>query len=308
LLKIAVGDASILRCLTGSQPSQQITYDQVMPRPLTAQELNRVIYSKYLLGLANALAAEAHEMALAGAVLGTHDASEMLMRVVSDVLNVKWNQFGEFWSNIESKGLSRPSRFGPMDQLNSERTAFKHKGILPNPAKVPTRLLEASSFCEEIAKDYLGLDYPSVSLADLIQNSAARIKLKDAEAAAARGDFGSAVTDCGNAFDILFVEAREKHHAALVGHIPIDGRDFVKSPATQSMQAKIQKIAETVDALILGVDPSRLRRFSEITPIRQRSGTGDVLVIWNRDDSKITKPEYDFCHSFVIDSALRLLS
>jgi Rad3-related DNA helicase len=279
-----------------------------MARPLTAEEMNRVIYSKYLLGRAKALAAEGHEMALAGAVLGTHDASEMLMRVVSDVLNVKWNQFGEFWSNIESKGLPRPSRFGPMDQLNSERTAFKHKGILPNPAKVPSRLLEASAFCEEIAKDYLGLDYQSVTLADLIQNSGARTKLKDAEAAAARGDFAAAVTDCGNAFDILFAEARQKHKAALVGDIPIDNRDFVKSPATESMKSKIQKIGQTVDALILGIDPSRLRKFSETTPIRQRTGYGDVTVIWTRDDSKITKSDFDFCHSFVIASALQLLT
>jgi hypothetical protein len=230
------------------------------------------------------------------------------MRVVSDVLNVKWNQFAEFWSNIAAKGLPRPPRFGPMDQLNSERTAFKHKGIPPNPAKVPKRLVEVSSFCEEIAKDYIGLDYPSVSLADLIQNTSARAKLKDAEAAAARGNFGTAVTDCGNAFDILFAEAREKHKGALVGHIPIDDRDFVKSPATESMKEKIQKVAQTVDALILGIDPSRLRKFSETTPIRQRTGYGDVTVIWTRDDSKITKTDFDFCHGFVVDSALHLLA
>jgi len=247
-------------------------------------------------------------MALTGAVLMAHDASEMLMRVVSDVLNVKWNQFGEFWSNIEAKGFARPPRLGAMDQLNSERTAFKHKGISPNPAKVPTRLLEASSFCEEIANTYLGLDYQSVSLADLIQNPSARTKLKDAEAAAGQGQFAPAVTDCGNAFDILFAEAREKHKAALVGHIPIEGRDFVKSPATESMKAKIQKIGQTVDALILGIDPSRLRRFSETTPIRQRTGYADVTVIWTRDATVLTKADFDFCHSFVIDSALRLFN
>jgi hypothetical protein len=251
-----------------------------MARPLTPEELKRVVHSKYLLKRANSLAAEGHEMALAGAILTAHDASEMLMRVVSDVLNVKWNQFGEFWSNIEATGLARPPRSGAMDQLNSERTAFKHKGIAPNPANVQARLQVASSFCEEIAKDYLGLDYGSVSLADLVQNIEARTKLKEAGISAIRGDFGSAVTDCGNAFDILFVEARQKHNAALVGDIPIDGRDLVKSPATESMKAKIQKIGQTVDALILGIDPSRLRKFSETTPIRQRSGYGDVTITW----------------------------
>jgi hypothetical protein len=68
------------------------------------------------------------------------------------------------------------------------------------------------------ARCFLALGYySSVSLADLIQNSAARSKLKHAEAAAASGDLGSAVTDCGNAFDIVFAAAREKHQASLVG-------------------------------------------------------------------------------------------
>jgi hypothetical protein len=279
-----------------------------MARPLTPEEWKRVMHSKYLLKRAHSLAAEGHEMALAGAVLTAHDASEMLMRVVSDVLNVKWNQFGEFWSNIEAKGPPRPPRYGAMDKLNSERTAFKHKGIAPNPAHVYARLQDASSFCEEIAKDHLGLDYPSVSLADLIQNAAARKQLKEAEASAVRGDFGPAVTDCGNAFDILFAEAREKHNAGLVGDIPIDGRDFVKSPAMESLKSKIQKIGQTVDALILGIDPSRLRKFSETTPIRQRSGYGDVTIIWTRDHTRLTKADFDFCHSFVIDFALQLLT
>jgi hypothetical protein len=279
-----------------------------MARPLTPEELNRVVYSKYFMQRANSLASEGHEMALAAAVLVAHDASEMLMRVVSDVLNVKWNHFGEFWSNIEAKGLPRPPRFGPMDQLNSERTAFKHKGIQPNPTKVPPRLLEASAFCDEIANSYLGLNYQLVSLADLIQNPAARTKLKDAEAAATRAEFDAAITDCGNAFDLLFAEAREKHKGALVGDIPIDGRDFVKSPATESMKAKIQKISQTLDALILGIDPSRLRKFSETTPIRQRTGYGDVTVVWTWDPARLTKSDYDFCHSFVIDSALRFFA
>ena len=45
-----------------------------MARPLTPEELNRVVYSKYFLQRANSLAAEGHELALAGAVLIAHDA------------------------------------------------------------------------------------------------------------------------------------------------------------------------------------------------------------------------------------------
>jgi hypothetical protein len=277
-----------------------------MARNLTAEELRRIVYSKFLLQRATLLGEQGHDMALVSALLTAHDAVEMLMRVVSDVLNVRWESFLDFWQKIQDKGFSRPPRYGSMDQLNSERAGFKHKGIIPNPANLRAHLLEATSFCEEAARAYLNLDFQAVSLADLIQNSEARVELKSAEQAANTGNFGAAVTACGNAFDILFEEARAKHGQALVGDIPVDTRAFIKSLASESLKRKLQKVAETVDALILGISPPRLRQFSEITPIRQRSGSGEVTIIWTRDPVTVNQSEFQFCHSFVIDAGLQL--
>src|SRR5215472_12616096 len=240
-----------------------------MTTTLAPQLVKRIIYSRYLLQRAQALHAEGHELALAGAILTVHDAVEMVMRVVTDNLNLSWSHdFKKFWPLVEQKTGTLPSRLGAMDQLNDDRNGFKHKGILPNPTNVRERLDNALAFCEETCQQYLGTDYHAISLADLLHNIPARTKVKEAEAAKQSGDLATAITNLGLAYDALLSEARKKHEAALVGEIPILGSDFVRSLATESLKSKLHTVAESVDALILGIDLGKLRRFSAITPIR----------------------------------------
>jgi hypothetical protein len=271
--------------------------------------LKRVIYSKYLFQRAQNLEAEGHELALAGAVLAAHDAVEMLMRVVTDKLNVQWtHDFMKFWRIVEAKTQKMPPRLASIGQLNDDRIGFKHKGIPPNPTTVSDRLRNALAFCEELATEYLDLDYQTVSLADLIPKITAREAVKEAEVAIAAGILGTAFEKLGIAFDDLLREIRQKHGAALVGSIEIVGRAFVRDAASESLKSKLQKIAETVDALILGIDPAKLRRFDELTPIRQHMASGAVTIVWRRDPENLTIHDFEFCHSFVIDFGLRHLT
>lgn len=156
---------------------------------LTPELLKRIMYSKYLLQRAQALSAEGHELALGASILAAHDAVEMLMKVVSDTLNLQWaHDFKKFWTLVEKKTGILPPRLGAMDQLNDDRNGFKHKGILPNPSNVTERLRNSLAFCEEMSQQYLSVDYQSVSLADLIQNIAARTKINEAESAKKSGN------------------------------------------------------------------------------------------------------------------------
>lgn len=275
---------------------------------LTPEQLKRIMYSKYLLQRAQALNAEGHELALGASILAAHDAVEMVMKVVTDTVNVQWaHDFKKFWPLVEQKTGILPPRLGAMDQLNDDRNGFKHKGILPNPANVSDRLRNSLAFCEEISQQYLNMDYQSVSLADLIQNVVARTQIKEADLAKESGNLPTAITKLGLAFDDLLSEARKKHEEALVGQIPILGRDFVQSVASESLKSKLHKVAETVDSLILGIDLAKHRRFSEITPIRQHSVSGQVTVIWTRDGNSLTVEDFHFCRTFVIDFGLQLL-
>src|SRR5260370_41553181 len=104
---------------------------------LTPELLKRIMYSKYLLQRAQALNAEVHELALVASILAAHDAVEMVMKAVTDTVNVQWaHDFKKVWPLVEQKTGTLPPRLGSRDQLNDNRKGFKHKGILLNPSNV----------------------------------------------------------------------------------------------------------------------------------------------------------------------------
>src|SRR5258708_4262148 len=107
-----------------------------------------------------------------------------------------------------------------MDRLNHARVGFKHKGIPPNPATVGDHLKNAVIFCDEASRQYLNLDFDSVTLADLIQHHDARSHVKAAEDAKVRSDMETALKELGLGWDALFKVARAKHDSGLVGEFP----------------------------------------------------------------------------------------
>lgn len=284
-----------------------------MPTALSPDSLRRVIYSKYLLERAQLLDSAGHELALASAVLTVHDAVEMLMRVATDPLNVRPDyKFQEFWGIIQDeRGIQLPLRVA-MDRLNHARNGFKHKGIAPNPNTVRDCITNAISFCEEVSQQCLGTDYRAVSLADLIQNDAARKYTKDAEVAKDTGDSQNAIWLLALAFDALFGEACRRHQITLVGGFKTDSHWKIPSELRFQFSEELKKInrmAEVVDTLVLGLDVAKFRRFSEITPHRQYFADGHVEAIYHPWDAGTNKDaDYTFCHGFVIDCALRLLA
>jgi hypothetical protein len=66
-------------------------------------------------------------------------------------------------------------------------------------------------------------------------------------------------------------------------------------------------MAETIDALILGIEPAKLRRFAMTRPLRQQAASGVFTTIWRRDTKLLTLEDFDFCYKFVVDFGLRLL-
>jgi hypothetical protein len=277
-----------------------------MAKSLAPELTKRVIYSKYLMKRATTLQAEGHELALAEAVLVAHDSVEMLTRVVADELKVAPPQeFMRFWKAVENKVGKEPPRKAAMDRLNHERVGFKHKGIPPNPATVGDLLRNAVAFCEEITREYLDVDYESVSLADLIQNADAREKVKEAETAKANGDLKGAIIALALAYDVLLEEARKKHQASLIGEInlPIPDRKLALEFAGVGRQ--LSKLVSIVDGFTLGIDPTRYRRFVRIVPARRRYASGRVDILWLGSSTKSTEAEFDYCYAFIVDLGLR---
>jgi hypothetical protein len=276
--------------------------------------LKRTTYSKYLLRRAKELHRHGHELDSAEAVLAAHDSAEMLMRVTTDFLGAKSEQeFMKFWQAVQDNTGIPPPHKGQMDRFNKVRTEFKHRGILPNVGVVSDLLPIVESFCKEIARLFLKLDYEEISLADLIRSSEAREKLKVAEAAKAGGDLRTALESLGLAFDALIREATAKHTPSLLDYRWSAPRvsdhrvqQIIDSLKLDKMSEGVDKVTDTVNMLLLGVDPLKFQKFSQITPLRQHSGTGSVQILWTRDPGILKTEAYEEAYQFVLDSGLRI--
>jgi hypothetical protein len=271
---------------------------------MTPDSVKRLSYSKYLLRRGKSLQQAGNELSSAEAVLAAHDSAEMLMRVITDYLGASPpEKFMDFWKVVKDKTSSEPPHKGAMDRLNSLRVGFKHKGNLPNSGVVADLMPSVAGFCAECTEQYLGVDYETVSLSDLVLNEEARDKVKEAERAKAEGNLPDALLALGITFDKLHDEAREKHKLGLIRR-PRPSR----FESDRAWIRPVQQLVDTVNMLVLGIDPVRLRRFSASTPIRNYASSGAIELIWPADPGTLVAEDYDFCYQFVIDFALRLAS
>jgi hypothetical protein len=269
---------------------------------MTPDFVKRLSYSKYLLRRAKSLQQAGNDLSSAEAVLAAHDSVEMLMRVITDHLGCgPADKFMNFWKIVRDKTSSEPPHKGAMDRLNILRVGFKHKGNLPNSSVVADLMPSVSAFCVESTEQYLDVDYETVSLCDLILNAEAREKVKEAEKAKGEGNIPGALLALGIAFDKLRDEARTRHSLGLIQHPRSSRFEW-----DHSWVRPVGQLVDTVNMLVLGIDPARLHRFSASTPSRNYALSGAMEVIWGHGPEALVAEDYDFCYQFVIDFALRL--
>ena len=166
----------------------------------------RLLYSKYLLSRARTAQTDHNELGVVVSLLLMHDASELVMLAAADHLQLgaKWS-FMEFWEKGKQRGRKEPGHRIPMDQLNTLRVGFKHKGTLPHSQTVRDLTSRVEAFFEEVSKDLLGLDFSELGLADLVSDDEVRKALQEAQQALKTGDRNKAFLDVRIAFDKLYI-------------------------------------------------------------------------------------------------------
>jgi hypothetical protein len=271
--------------------------------------LKRLTYAKYMMDRAYDLWRRKTDLEMALAISLAHDAAEILMRAIADHAHVKVGDgFLTFWEEIKKKTGKEPPHKGQMDRLNTARGGFKHKGILPSASVADDLLPITKSFCEEVTETFLGIKYDEISLADLIANAEARDYLKEAEAAMVAKNMAEALAALGNAFDVLIRDAVRKNEIGLLAEefrLPALVRDQFGSSLNR-IADQLTDLNDTVNMLTLGIDPISERKFAAITPLRQRSSSGKVTVIWHRQPQTFDPSAWDFGYRFVLESGLRL--
>lgn len=276
--------------------------------------VKRLTYSKYLFERAVGLQGNASDVSSAQAVLTLHDAAEMLMRVVTDHLGIAPSfSFMDFWSRVTEKGHPTPPHKGALDRLNQLRVGFKHKGNLPNPKVVADLLPQVGDFCVETVQKCLSLDFDTISLADLIPNEEAKSRVKEAEQAFADGDIPTAVLSLGSAFDALYSQAQKQSQDALIEkdmtvrfYSEARNASLDKELGVRDLRRQLNAVTDTLNILLLGIEPKNLRRFSTLTPNRWETADRKLHYGWRRSPSELDAESYRFCLGFVIDFGLRM--
>jgi hypothetical protein len=286
-------------------------------------DINRLVYSKYLLRRAKSLHEEGNELASGMAVLAAHDSVEMLMLAVIDFIGAATKKdrfyFMDFWQIVrDTKGVDPPYKIR-MARLNVARNSFKHSGNLPNLREVSDMMANVNAFCEEVTQKFLDRNLEDISLADLIINREARQNVKEAEKAIAADDNEAALLAIGIAFDKLHEEARQRKGSTLIQQSHWDRLDSVHVGERydrelaavlnlDKLRKPVQQVIDTINMILLGMEPAKFRRFSEITPIRHYMVSGELYHRWRRPPEKVPREDLDFCYEFVVDFGLRLIA
>ena len=246
-------------------------------------------------------------MAYMQAVLKFHDAVEYCVRTIIEEYNVNHDRNADLFSLMKSVNQSIPDKKLPlasqMDFLNATRAKIKHHASIPSVDDSQRCRLNAREFLEQAAKDYLGMDFRSVSRLLLVENPIVRQNLKAANQKRKEGDYLEALILIKKAF----YAARPSTRVFLLGeplssltHDLGDIREL-RAPIEKIVD-KIRKLEERVALSLMGVDVLKSKRFEEITPHFVFT-YGSTSILW--DDSVLPTEEIvEEAATYVIDIIL----
>jgi len=293
--------------------------------------VNRLVYAKYLYGLACQGLESPSALVASEALLRLHDSIEIFQGIVLDSTGVpkeRHGKFMEFWKKVKE---GTPGNFTPPDQdrfqaLNDMRAALKHSATVPNLSQLRALSAVVPSFFAKVSAEVLDLDFSQISLADLIEDAEARNRTKRAEAAISSGDFQTALSELAQALDFVLrgsepgVPESLRHSLRPFGEPSLSDYDIrrlasvLPDEASQAawkifrrLESQILELRRALEMLTRGIDIQRYRRFTYLMPLVRRFQSGRVEVRFAPFQVALLRREdADFCLQFVVDTALAI--
>jgi len=298
-------------------------------KPMTSTAcLKRLGYAKYIYSQGVEHITHHTQLSNALAILSFQDATEILMLIIADELSYKPGDFMSNWSEVEKKGKKLPLK-NQMDRLNRLRVSFKHHAVLPNRDDVLDCQNNVRDFMVSATQSVLGLDFNSITLADLVENPTIRESLAEAEKALDLGQYEESMRLSAIAFAFIKREALGDHwHQFIMAGgsfelkdidpkiLHISGSDAIernfigiKKGLARSKRC-FEDIIERLNPLLMGIDNFKFTRFRLLTPqtvIAMDGRTPHQNLGWNPYLNKynMNKENATFCFNFVIDTALK---
>lgn len=269
------------------------------------------------------------------AILLFHDAVELFYVLALDHKGVQVDpktSFEGYWRELSKVVPNLSGRRG-MERLNKVRVNLKHHGSIPGTKQVADAGTDVNAFFAANTRAVFGVDYDTVTMADVVPQEPVRTKVRAAAAAEAAGDRQEAMGLLAEAFDELFnpqyyayVEPSPlsfgntltwptRLHGGEVAAVLTWLRGDSKGGGYRDPRRLADQIAATTDVaaaaqaalrvMTMGIEYPRYLRFEQLTP--SIHGTfGDPLKRSYTEGYDPNRDDFEYCQQFVIEVALRV--
>src|SRR5258708_8222900 len=169
--------------------------------------IRRLILSRYLFQLAEQNARSDQDVAASACIHLLQDSAEIFLLAALDHLNAKVGariDFPQYLDKVnEATGTELPFRRRLLE-INRVRVASKHDGISPNGKEIQGYVSDARKFLEQACRKVLDVDFWSVSLTRLLDDSETKEFLLAAETQFESAAYDDCLILCRKAFYVEF--------------------------------------------------------------------------------------------------------
>lgn len=272
-----------------------------MSKTIREEVFNRIIFAKYLYKDGElACNIKNEQMVFSKGLLLLHDATDNALGAIADHLGAKLNDktyiLNYFFliKQADKKHRTVPYMTS-IKKLTTIRNNIKHQGILPDiksNAHFPSTVYQLIT---DICQTYLGLDFSSLSLKNLIINKKVLNFINKAEKEIEDGKIKKSFISLAHAMYYI-----------------------CEFPSTFMLPSLMQKkiiytepygSRQTIDLLQNRIDPYLYHRFKNLTPIiGKNTKTYELTYWWDKTfghSANWTERNAKFCLDFCIDTALK---
>jgi len=274
-----------------------------MPKKIREEVFNRIIFARKLYKDGEiACNIGNDQMVFAKGLLLLHDATENALGAIADHLGagLKGNKYildyFELIKKADTHKRTLPYMI-PIRNLNTIRNNIKHQGILPDiksNAHFPSTVYQLIT---DICQTYLGLDFSSISLKNLIRDKKVLNFINRAEKEIADGKIRESLISLAYAMYYIC----ESSSTLAIPRFLFKQKELIFTEPYGSDQ--------TIDLLQNRVDPYLYHRFKNLTPIIGKYiKTHKLTYWWDKTfghPANWTERNAKFCLDFCIDTALK---
>lgn len=249
------------------------------------------------------------------AVLHFQDAAEMCLRVIAEHLHcaIKENiAFNQILDEIDKSEKGILTHRTALNQLNKARLNFKHFGLQPKREDAVKFQRDLESFFPSAFGTFLGLNYDSLTLIDLVNHCRTRNHLKIAEQQVEAQHYDQSVQSSAVAFMLYrrYAGHRDRARSWSSLHLinRLRDRDLTGQlkDLIESIEQRFEQQQEQINLIMDGINLGDFRRFLMLTPKISRSAANTLHVSGHGSRSNATRDEASFCLRFVQDSILKM--